>query len=791
MVEENQEPQAPVGETGPAEPTLPTEEKVDPQAGGPSSQEKSAVSRKPQIKIDETQKNQRRENLDFLRILGQYAGSAIPWNYNNYIHVANDMVIGSKGPSDTEVSSTAAIDRTEISKREIDKVRDVFQPPLNYHIALPILKKERLVVLTGRAYSGKRTSAIMMALDLDTSNSIREISPDQDIPKQVEHLLYSQANVDGTVMIADGILRDTARSLPSHAMRNLQNLLERKNAYLILCVQSDVNIASDVRRVTIDPPPVPTEVLIQAHLDYYLGDGDKDETMKVFDEHERIQKIIKEEQLYPRQVDHFVERVVMAVRYHTNLEDALQYIGTDFLEDEVIQWIAETADNPDECSFRISLAVFSGWTMKEIVKASKALKVLLFPVPEDHPDKQTEKKTGGAEIYISPLKKPTSDLIERARARRIKRSYLTEYSDHAVLEVIELENVGYSKALLKYLWEEVFEWQEPLLIWLLQHATKGVDEMRFRAAGAVGALASVDFHSIRSRVFVPWGNSDLDDPVERRRQYQALTNSIGVLIWNEEQAENVLGLLNYWVEKGNIAMKWAAARAYSSVGLVYPREAIQQWRRILENEKEFNIVLTYGFGLSVYAPIHQDFLQSLLDAILSLFSRAVEMPHKLTSVYEQAVVALADWVALDEKDGQENNSGLVLFVIISDIRYPPDDGAGELEDWPPAMLQVASSQLNENYDLTLASLLRKALNHSDPEFSEVAAEALKRWVDCSEERTWLYDTLLSILKKMLSLPNIRQREYGRLWRHLNSWANSPQKKSDAAEKLLIDLNLSR
>ncbi|MCU0484859.1 MAG: hypothetical protein MUC85_01990 [Anaerolineales bacterium] len=754
------------------------------------------------IRAEEIQKTQRRENVDYMRVLGQYGGGGIPLAYIEHLSVANDLNMGGTTTVGTEVSPTAGRESlgVAISARELDKVQQVFQQPAAFQAALDALKNYQLLALSGRMNVGKRTAAIAMASELCCGTTIWDLSPEEDPSKQVA-LLFSAAEArPGMVMIVDGLLSDTARALTAHTVKSIKEQLERKRAYLIICIQPDVRMPAEVKRVSLDTPPVSAEILVQVHTSYYLNGVSETKRQNAEEalNQERIQKIIREEQLTPRQADALVERIVSSVQYNLDVEQAIQFVLSDFLDDEVSEWIGETADNPEECAFRISLAVFSGWLMADILDASKDLKDLLFPPPPEK-ERKGSNNTTPVPAPISPLRKSASGLLQRARAKRVKRVHITEYSENAMLEVVELENSGYSKALLRYLWKEIYEWQEPLLKWLTEKATYGPEEMRSRAAGAIGSLASLDFDGIRRRIFVPWGFADLDEPGKRRRQYQALAKSLGVLIWDDVQKENILGLLSYWTDQSNIALKWAAARAYSAVGLRYPREAVQQWRKILQSEGELILELTYELGIRIGAGIHQDFVQSVLDSIIKLFSQAVEVPHSLRPVYEQAITALADWVELDEQDESENNSGLALFVLLSDIRYPPEDGSGEQEDWPPAMLYVASAQPDGPYRLALATLLRKALGHSDSDFSDAAAVALKDWVNSAEEREWLYDALLNVLLKLLSLPKIRQSEYGRLWRYLYSWANPPGRrnavdlpgKKNVSQRLLDTLNLGR
>ena len=739
------------------------------------------------ISPGEAQKKQRGENHDAMRVMDRFG--SLPYIHVDYMNVERDVQMGAGGSAVPDVSPPSGPDSAEVPRREINKIRQVFQPPLNFQRSLDQLRSNRLIALTGRPNVGKRSFAISLALELNGNKAIRELSPDVHIPRQVNRFLDAAGGEKRMVMIADGLLREAAHSLKP-PLGELLSRLERSDSYLILCVPPDISLSAEIKHIQVEPPAVSGEILFQAHLDYYQGDLGE-QVDELIAKEERIQRVIKEEKLSPRQADALAERIVAAVHYKLDVDEALVSVVADFMDEEISQWISETADTPDDTVMRIALAVFSGWTLSEILQASRDLKTRLFPPPPESSAPAQAPVPAPPEPRPSPLKRTASDVLRRAGAKRVQSSFMTQYSEKALIEVVELDKPSYSKALLKYLWQEIFEWQEPLLDWLMHYATTGVSPMRTRAAGAIGALASVDFPAIRSKVFNPWGYTDLTDPDQRRERYQALTNAVGVLIWDDDQSPNVLGLLDFWSTKGGLNLRWAAARAYSSVGLRYPREAVSHWRTILESENEFHLALTRELGLTIYSAIHLDFIYSLMDAILNLFMRAVEMPHRLRPVYEQAVSSLLEWAELDEKDDKEKANGLTLFILATDIRFPPEDGSGEFNDWPPAMLYVANSQPGGAYLHTLASLLRKALNHANADFAASAAEALHRWVICADDQLWIWDTLAQLLKTLLGLPDIRQRETGRLWRHLTGWATSPHKPSPCAQHLLDTLKLQK
>jgi hypothetical protein len=211
---------------------------------------------------------------------------------------------------------------------------------------------------------------------------------------------------------------------------------------------------------------------------------------------------------------------------------------------------------------------------------------------------------------------------------------------------------------------------------------------------------------------------------------------------------------------------------------------MNQWRRILESKGKIQLRLTESFGFVIPHPLHM----SVVDAIVSLFLRAVELPHRLRPVYEQALEGLAAWVEADAADPNAEHVGLPLFVALTAIRLPPDNGDGEPEQWPPAMLTIVGTQPDSAYRRILAGLFRRAIIH--PNLQQQTIAALRSWAGTAEHDPWLEQTLGAVLAEWLALPGASQRERGILRMHLSRWANHPKQPLAVAGRLLALLKLN-
>lgn len=747
-----------------AEPT-PTE-----QASARAQRQAATAQAMEALNVAQQQIKGRFELQDDTRVMSMFAslfGGNIPAVYINEAWVAGDL-LPRHGAG--EVFPPPQRDSADVDPDEIAKVRRVYQRHTAYPQALKTLREQHCVVLRGRPGLGKRAAAIRLGSELQGDSAtaaIRELSADDDLAQQVQAL----AGKPKAVYLVDGLLATQGKALKPLAARTMLDTLRKHDCYLIICARPEVPFPPDLPApVALEAVPVSAAALVEAHLAYH-GSFSAEQVRDAL-AHPDVRAIL-EAGLSPARADRLASQLADALQNDRPMDEALRGYAVA-VEDDVRRWFDEAADDRLR-AFRISLAVFSGARSDAVYDAARALETRLRP-PSTDTDKTSQ---APATIFT----RTSADLL--LGARQAVRPMPTDYSDRAMVEVLELEDPNYSPALFKYLWSKYPDLRRPLLEWLCQFAVEASQDLRLRAAAAIGALAGMDFHTLQGRVLRPWAFADTSDPNERRRRYQALGNALGVLIWNDDRAEEALGLLQSWLDAGNDAARWAAARAYTQVGLRYPREAMNQWRRILESKGKIQLQLTSSFGIIIPHPLHM----SVVDAIVSLFLRAVELPHRLRPVYEQALEGLSAWVEADAADRNAEQVGLPLFLALTAVRIPPENSGDDPEQWPPAMLTIVGTQPDSAYRRILAGLIRRAVLHADLRSQAIAA--LRTWVEAANGDEWLEKTLQAVLAEWLAFPEARERERGILRLYLGRWANLPKSPLKVAGRLLANLNLVR
>jgi hypothetical protein len=445
---------------------------------------------------------------------------------------------------------------------------------------------------------------------------------------------------------------------------------------------------------------------------------------------------------------------------------------------EVKEWLAKWAGDPQrnlfDLTFRIAVSVFNGARYAAVYEAALALEEALTPPPAE----------GKPRPAPNPFdRKPRSQLLELAGAGTLWRSQADVYSDTAQVEVVELKDEAYAPAVLRCLWTEYDEFRDVLLEWLKAYAVDGRSrDIRLRAARAIGALGSVDFHTIQLEALRDWATVTVEDNNLRRLRFQALANALGVLIWDNERQGDVLGLLDALRSRGNESAMWATARAYTQIGLRYPLNAMREWRAIFNAQPRIELRLTDSLTLVLPHPVQR----SVAEAVLSLFLHAVELPHSERLLFEPALEGLSEWAEADAQEPGGPQIGLPLFLAFTQIKVRPESAGVDEEEWPPAMLQIVGAQPDVKYRRILATLLRRAFR--DGRLQAQAAEALRGWVEAAEKSPFLAKTLALVLREWLALPDATERERGMLTMYLTRWQNLPRSPLRVAGKLLIALN---
>ncbi len=360
------------------------------------------------------------------------------------------------------------------------------------------------------------------------------------------------------------------------------------------------------------------------------------------------------------------------------------------------RWIEEAGDNLDELALRITLAVFNG-TAFEVIESAKdelltMLEELVPPPPAPDPENPPP---------IVPHV-PLMRRLAKAGARE------TEGKPPDWQRVVELEPPNLAGEALVYAWQLHREtaWRWTLIEWLTKHAAgRHAADIRTRAAVAVGRLAVKDYRFVRDKLLSDWARKK--DPQFRT----AVGMALGVLVREENLAEEVQGLLREWCESDEKAKRWAAMRAYIYVG-PYCRpagEPVACWRELAASEHvAIDIPISETEVVRLNNPLHM----SLMDAMVKFFFNAAYLPEaEKRPCFAGILGELKEWVSSSDENAW---LGLFLFTTLGQLSV----GADGETDGAPLLLQLLGEgpgvdEEEAGYRTQLAGVFEVALRNGN------------------------------------------------------------------------------
>ena len=716
------------------------------------------------------------EAQDFASVVQQHtAGQRHGMFVERDAHVYGDMHvhIASGRPASQARERGWTEQAARVPDDEIQRVQYVYQQPKSYNQCYQMLRTRHLLMLLGPAHIGKRATAIHLAIDLlGRSASIVEYAPNLDLKR-----LTSATWQPNTAYLVDGLFVERIRNLLPHPLRAISSILQEVNSYLILSAHPDAHPHTDTTRefgVPVDLPPASPTILVERHLQFYAGDQWSLADIQEFLKHPRLKPVLQSP-LSPQGANDLSQRLLQAMNNERSLEEALQGF-TSVARSQMEEWFEEAGDDIEERAFRLALAAFNGARYMAVRGAAQDLTERLTPpAPPPDPDQPPPPPP-------SPFARRRSSRLERARAHLEWTPEPGSTLPGSQIEIVRFDDPAYPDALLHYVWTEYDNLRGPILEWLSDYVTARTSDMRTRAAASIGALAKYDLVTIRDAVFRRWVAAD------ERIYRAALGKALGVLVWSDERAPDVLALLDEWGKHKDLRFRWAAARAFGEVGLRYPRQAMEQWRASLVSAEQQVQQRTLDLWLVLEQIPH---VMSVLDTILDFFLTAVRLPDRYQPVYEEAIESLKEWSDQDRKEKRERKNtawSLVLFTILVDIPIGDPADESDPETWPPAMLALVSNDPAPSpYRATLAELFRRALNWRTTR--QDAVNALKDWLQRVDQNTHLEESMIALLRDIAFDPQANARDRGRLAAYLRRWAAHPRHPLRTAIHARQQLNL--
>ncbi|MFD8390392.1 hypothetical protein ACFV2N_14585 [Streptomyces sp. NPDC059680] len=412
------------------------------------------------------------------------------------------------------------------------------------------LRDDRVLVLSGARFTGRRTAALMLLRRLGAL-PVRTLVSDTTADSLADRLCGER----GEPKARGHVLCDLAprRDQPlrwTHLLAARERLTER-DAYLVVTL--DPGAALDDVTAEEWHPPAAADVLA-AQLRARTGQQTAGKMLGLPPVTEFLQRSHQ-----PRESAAFAR---LLARYATGevAEDAVGQFSLVSLENQVQEWFeAEESElHLRDKAFLVALAAFDGGPYALTAELSDLL--YRFLQETENPARVPEVPVFGTHV---------GKRLQLARARMYGEPEHTEWGP-VDQQKAAFRDERASLVLLREVWTGHPSARPALIAWLRRLADDGRPLVRTRAASTVAVLARTDLPSAMALVIEPWATS------KRYRQRLVAVNALALS--HLVGTPNIPRVLDAWCEGDDPRLRWVAVRAYGLIGAERPEQALAALR---------------------------------------------------------------------------------------------------------------------------------------------------------------------------------------------------------------------
>ncbi|MBX7547196.1 hypothetical protein ABZX95_18695 [Streptomyces sp. NPDC004232] len=419
------------------------------------------------------------------------------------------------------------------------------------------LREDRVLVLSGGRFTGRRTAALMLLRRLG-AHPVRTLARDTTAGGLADRFGDEQAAPDapGRDKARGHVLCDLTprRDQPlrwTHLLAVRERLAER-DAYLVVTL--DPGAALDDVTAEEWRAPAAAEVLA-ARL---RARTDEETAGRLLALPEVADFLRRSHQ--PRETAEFAG---LLVRYASGEADAADVARFSLasLESQVQEWFEapESELHLRDKAFLVALAAFDGGPYALTAELSDLLYRHL---------QETENRARVPEVPVFGTH--VGKRLHLARAEMKWEPEQTEWGPVDQQKAVFRDDRA-SLVLLREVWTGHPSARPALIRWLRQLADDGRPLVRTRAASTVAVLARTDLPSAMALVIEPWGTS------KRYRHRLVAVNALALA--HLVGTPNIPRILDTWCEDGPASLRWVAVRAYGLIGAERPAQAMAALRR--------------------------------------------------------------------------------------------------------------------------------------------------------------------------------------------------------------------
>lgn len=624
--------------------------------------------------------------------------------------VEGDFFTGAAGKR----PATRRAAKTRVDPKVLAQDIDYFVPPAGFQSGVDILDLNNLAILSGPARTGRRLRALaslVMVLRRAGEPEIYELGGNV-----LGNMTWRVPQPGCGLIVLDrpqGQGKPAAESIDDAWLAYAGERLREQGSFLVV-VTGPVrgSLATAARRpdfVLEDLElPDPLEIvrkrvageipwLTAAEIDSRLAETDLAELLDERDD--------------PQFATRAAIAVVEALRTEADLGAAVERLRNPL--EQVREWLGADPD-PADIAFVLATAALEGSSYLNVADAA----VLLY------------RKIGGTSGTMTPR------YFRKQLAERTWITYAKQPDDPDAPAVLRFRDTRLRPVVLAQSWFELDGARTKIVQWLTGLAEHTDVEVRARAAGTAGILATNDFEHGLHRYLMPWAGAPSATLRQSAAQGLNVAGSIG------DHADRVWDHVEQWAElvsyddRARNLPATAALAAGGPLGVANPRRALRVLHTLV---RDGGWEFLGPAALSTHLLLEAGQVREVLDALL-----------EWTEPPETELVVKA----------------LTMFAFAAQEEGSADTNAA---DRPVLMLSAW-----ERRD-TLPELWGRALA-CEP-VRELAMDALRTWVRVVDADPSTRDVVLDMLA---GIADRGDQDFGRLCHALRGWAEDLDDPSDAA-----------
>jgi hypothetical protein len=647
-----------------------------------------------------------------------------------FVQTLNRIVVPSAGRNPVAVGP--------VEPKLLQKIQSVLVPPKVAQQALQILQDQHILVLQGRAHSGKASLALWLLCQIGNSDpsapdEVYAVAPEERLDRLPDGFFTDPARPTSRYVV-DTLGAEAAGSLRLPVLRALSDQLG--NGFLVVTVDSRTPIPRIELRdyfLRYGSPPDPYEVL-RRNLLWRLNSRElPDDLFGVPWIREELQRAP-----LPGYLDQLAEVLASVVKGVVDQAEA-ETAYASFGRLRVEEWFESHPGLRERC-LMVAAAVLNGASYHEVADAAEALRTLLEP-PDENGQPPHPPSWG--------LGSSRRQLVEDIGGR-IVATHRPTVLGSSPSEVLQLEDIGLQLEVLEHVWWEHEAVRSIVLEWLAGLGRHEDLDVSGRAAAAVGALCRKDLVYLHNRLLIDWATA----PEFIARVSAAV--ALDVVASDRELARQVRALLHRWVRSDPTSPQaWTATAAYGfEVGRRWPNFALRDLRLVVEEAPNHSWIASRS-------------LANLCEA------------GKATRVLD----TIAAWVAADGPPAAAEQAlrvFLLMFRAGGDANPIAAGTSREEAEGAPTLLRLAVK--DELVRAHLVKLWKTAFHRIETQ--EQAADTLGNWITLADENAEVGSALDSVALELLMGTPGEQQELAEL---LRERANDPRVPSDTARRYLLSI----